>query len=395
MSEEILTTREKIVWEIVASGQNNESYASERLNRMYCSGAYVKRTQLCQICPGGHEMMERRVRCSSATCMALAVSQPNKKPMCAKVWKVWQCSNTDCWRIMATAVPHVQGSASCSGTRGPARPLSGDCPRGTSCCELGSAVHRAVITLAMRKYIGEMDKTGLAPRHIRSSLRCYTEAPPQNGVPTYEQVARCVKILRSKYGERNLVASLKALVREFALHSGIDADKAFIFGDTLDGDGFPRVGKEEDDDALVLGISTVGLLEKLRAFQKSNIFALFHLDATIKLSEIGYPGITCGFSDCSLKYHLAAVFIVSRLPSIRRFYPPYCKFIVHEYPKIDAVLGDAEDAQFNALQLFPQFQGAVFIMGFFHILCNVRKRTHQFDNDAGATVYKGNIAMHF
>ncbi|GMF63796.1 unnamed protein product [Phytophthora fragariaefolia] len=245
----------------------------------------------------------------------------------------------------------------------------------------------------MRKYRGEIYETGLVPRHIWSSLRRYTEAPPLNGVPTYELVARRVKILRTKHGKRNSVASLKARVREFPLHSGIDADKAFIFGDTLDDDGFPRVGKEEDDDAFVLGISTVGLLETLRAFQQLNIFALYHLDATFKLSEIGYPVITCGFSDCSRKYHLAAVFVVSRLTrteysSVLSAVLQVYRKLFTQYPKIDAVLGDAEDAQFNVLQRFPQFQGAVFIVCFFHVPFNVRKRALQLDNAAGAMVYK-------
>ncbi|EGZ29309.1 hypothetical protein PHYSODRAFT_418632, partial [Phytophthora sojae] len=167
-----------------------------------------------------------------------------------------------------------------------------------------------------------------------------------------------------------------------------------------DDDGFPRIGKGEDDDALVLGVSTVGLLEKLRSFQESNIFALFHLDATFKLSEIGYPVITCGFSDYSRKYHLAAVFVVSRLThvefsSVRAAVLQVYHKLFSQYPKIDAVLGDAEDAQYNALQSSPQFRGATFLMCFFHVLYNVRKRTRQLDDAAGAMVYKGIIAMHF
>ncbi|EGZ08982.1 hypothetical protein PHYSODRAFT_418797, partial [Phytophthora sojae] len=156
---------------------------------MCCSSAYVKRVkETCQICPGDHEMDERRIRCSSVTCIALAVPKGNKKPMCVKVWKVWQCPSTNAWRILRTAVEHTRGSAGCGG------------------------VHRAVITPAMRTYIGDMDETGLAPRHIWSGLRRYSEAPPLNGVPTYEQVARCVKSLRAKHGERNSVESLQKLV---------------------------------------------------------------------------------------------------------------------------------------------------------------------------------------
>ncbi|EGZ21993.1 hypothetical protein PHYSODRAFT_491991 [Phytophthora sojae] len=87
-------------------------------------------------------MEERRLRCSSATCVNLSVPTGRKKPQCSKVWKVWQCSQFHTWQIMATVVPHAHGDACCEGK------------------------HRAIITPAMKKYIGDMDETGLAPRHI-------------------------------------------------------------------------------------------------------------------------------------------------------------------------------------------------------------------------------------
>lgn len=242
---------------------------------------------------------------------------------------------------MTTAIPHARGDANCDGK------------------------HRAILTVAMKNYIGDMDETGLAPRHIWSGLRRYSAAPPINGVPSYKQVARCVKYLRAKHGDRNSVDALKALVRGFPLSSGMDAGNAFIFGPSVDDQGFPRVGKGEDHDSLILGVTTISLLEKVKSFQHENMFSLFHIDATFKLSEIGYPVITFGFSDCSRKYHLGAMFVVSRLTHCE--YAGVLSALLQVYktlfslkPKIDAVLSDAEKAQYNALQSIPQFQDAKF-----------------------------------
>ncbi|KAF1785360.1 hypothetical protein GQ600_5828 [Phytophthora cactorum] len=40
-------------------------------------------------------------------------------------------------------------------------------------------------------------------------------------------------------------------------------------------------------------------------------FRLSHTDATFKLSDLGYPAVSCGFTDRSRVYHIAAIVIVS------------------------------------------------------------------------------------
>jgi hypothetical protein len=321
-------------------------------------------------------MTERRLRCTSKTCISLAVRVGRAKPKCSKVWKVWQCSSSHRWVVLTTPTQHARGDMDCRAT------------------------HRAVVTAAMKKYIKDMDETGLAPRHIWSGMRRCAAAPPLNGQPSYPQVVRCVKYQRTKSGERNSIDAIKALVREYALQSGIDEDKAFMFGPTLDDGGFPWVGSGNDDDSFVMGVTTVRLLQKVKHFNQDNVFSLFHIDATFKLSEIGYPVITCGFSDSSRKYHLAAMFVVSRLTQLE--YAGVLTALLQVYqrlfqsqPKIDAVLSDAEDAQYNGLQATAHFKDAKFLMCFFHVLYNVRKRTRQLEDRAGAVIYEGVVAMHF
>ncbi|OWZ14963.1 hypothetical protein PHMEG_00011480 [Phytophthora megakarya] len=226
----------------------------------------------------------------------------------------------------------------------------------------------------------------------RAILTAAIATPPLDGVPTYKQVAICVKHLRLKHGDRNSVESLKALAREFPHCSGIHAEKAFIFGPAIDDEGYSRVGCGEDDNSLILGVTAISLLVKMKTLIQENMLILFHIDATFKLSEIGYPVSTCGFSDRSRKYHVAAMLIVSRFYHTL-FYPAPSSLrkIIFLRPNIDAVLGDAENVQYNALQSIPQFQNATFLMCFLRVVQCDETNT-QLDDYAGAMVYKGIIA---
>ncbi|OWZ19922.1 hypothetical protein PHMEG_0005747 [Phytophthora megakarya] len=161
--------------------------------------------------------------------------------------------------------------------------------------------HRSILTIAIKNYISDMDETGLPPRHILSALRCYRSATPLNGVPTYKQIARYFNPLRLKRGDRSFVESLKTFIRKFQLCAAIDAEKAFIYVPTIDNEGYP-LGK----------ITTLSRLKKMKALQQANMFSLFHIEASFKLSEIGYLVVTCGFSDRSQSIILVVMFIVGR-----------------------------------------------------------------------------------
>ncbi|KAG3087147.1 hypothetical protein PC121_g4705 [Phytophthora cactorum] len=236
-----------------------------------------------------------------------------------------------------------------------------------------------------------MDETGLAPRHIGSGLRRCAGTTPLNGQPSCDQVVRCVQYLRVKNGEHHTVNSIKALLREFPMQSGIDEDKAFMFGPTLDDDGFAHVYQGEDNSSFIIKVTTIGLLEKVKYFQQGGVFSLFHIDATFKPSEIGYLVITCSFSDSSRKYHLTAMFVVTQLTQYE--YAGVLSGLLQVYhkllqvmPMIDPTLGDAEDAQYNGLTATDSFQQATFLMCFFHALYNVRKQTRQLDDQTGTVV---------
>ncbi|ETI36047.1 hypothetical protein F443_17756, partial [Phytophthora nicotianae P1569] len=63
--------------------------------------------------------------------------------------------------------------------------------------------------------------------------------------------------------------------------------------------------------------------------------------------------------------------------------------------RIDAVMGDAEAAQLNGLIELIDFQSSSYLMGFFHVLYNVRKRIRHLPECVRATVYCGILDMHY
>ncbi|EGZ09130.1 hypothetical protein PHYSODRAFT_525749, partial [Phytophthora sojae] len=57
------------------------------------------------------------------------------------------------------------------------------------------------------------------------------------------------------------------------------------------------VGNGEYDEPLILGITSLKLMQNIGSLQDREAFLIFHLDATFKLSDIGYPVVMCGFTD--------------------------------------------------------------------------------------------------
>lgn len=67
------------------------------------------------------------------------------------------------------------------------------------------------------------------------------------------------------------------------------------------------------DDSFVIGVTSRALVNVSIEYASDSRFTLFHADATFKLSGLGYPIITCGFSDTTRSCQLAAILVVSRL----------------------------------------------------------------------------------
>ncbi|OWZ14675.1 LOW QUALITY PROTEIN: hypothetical protein PHMEG_00011805 [Phytophthora megakarya] len=151
------------------------------------------------------------------------------------------------------------------------------------------------------------------------------------------------------------------------------------------------VGNGEDDEPLILGITSMKLMQSILNLQRKERFLIFHIDATYKLSDIGYPVITCGFTDRRRVYHVASIYLVSQQTE-NEYYEAIRSFVrvvferMHAELRIDAVMGDGDKAQFNVISIFDVF---------FHVLYNVRKRIQHLADSIRAVVYRGVLDMHY
>ncbi|GMF51698.1 unnamed protein product [Phytophthora fragariaefolia] len=223
----------------------------------------------------------------------------------------------------------------------------------------------------MREFIQRMDDKSVPPRLIWSNLLRAPEIPtPALGFPSCAQILRNLKYNRWLQGTKNCILRTRQLVRSKVFASGMNPETAFVFGNREDDEGFPFVGNGQDEEPLILGITSLKLMMSIVALQARESFLIFHLDATFKLSDLGYPVITCGFTDRSRSYHLGAVFIVSQrtqheyyeaLGAFARTFHKYTSFTL----RVDAIMGDAEDAQLNGLRRIREFSTSPYLMCFF------------------------------
>jgi hypothetical protein len=57
-------------------------------------------------------------------------------------------------------------------------------------------------------------------------------------------------------------------------------------------------------DPFVVGVSSIGLLAKMKEFKDKNQCAMLHIDATYKIKKESYPLVVLGISDVARRFHL-------------------------------------------------------------------------------------------
>ncbi|EGZ12316.1 hypothetical protein PHYSODRAFT_377643, partial [Phytophthora sojae] len=87
---------------------------------------------------------------------------------------------------------------------------------------------------------------------------------------------------------------------------------AFVFGAKLDVDGMTYVGSGDDDDPFIVGVTSLAILDSCIRFSTGDALSCSMLTQPFELSDIGYPVITCGFTDQARRYQVGAFFVVSR-----------------------------------------------------------------------------------
>eukprot|EP00644_Phytophthora_capsici_P006914 jgi/Phyca11/103418/e_gw1.8.324.1 len=135
-----------------------------------------------------------------------------------------------------------------------------------------------------------MAAEGLKPLRIRNGLRLKFDIPSAQ-MPELSTVQTFVNnFARSKLGNH-------------------DRDAALTFTWKQDGNGEALVGEGTDSSPFVVGVTTRKLLCLLRREPTSFVF---HIDATYKLTQVGYPVLVIGISDECRSFHLVAFIVVSQ-----------------------------------------------------------------------------------
>uniref|UniRef100_K3WVH2 Uncharacterized protein n=1 Tax=Globisporangium ultimum (strain ATCC 200006 / CBS 805.95 / DAOM BR144) TaxID=431595 RepID=K3WVH2_GLOUD len=117
----------------------------------------------------------------------------------------------------------------------------------------------------------------------------------RRGWPSPKQLASPVKTIRRNQGAKNLIKVIEELVRLCSYTPDIKPKKRLFSGQRSD--GYPHVGSGEDDDPFIMDVAYVALINNYLTYVSSDRFAIFHANATFKLSDLGYPVITCAFTD--------------------------------------------------------------------------------------------------
>ncbi|OWZ11058.1 hypothetical protein PHMEG_00015977 [Phytophthora megakarya] len=121
--------------------------------------------------------------------------------------------------------------------------------------------------------------------------------------------------------------------------------------------------------------------------------------ATFKLSDLGHPVITCGYTDHARQYQVAAIFVVSRRTNheYKECFWSLSKLVYNirgVSKQATTVMGDAEDAPYIAIQNTPGFSQSTMQMCFFHVIYNVRKRIEHFPVDDSMVIMRFIMDIH-
>ncbi|KAE9265846.1 hypothetical protein PR003_g32329, partial [Phytophthora rubi] len=192
--------------------------------------------------------------------------------------------------------------------------------------------------------------------------------------------------------------AVRKKIRDAAFTGGEEETAAFTFTSRSDRNGNASTGNGSDRDPFVVGVSSKKLLRRADRDPESFIF---HMDATYKLTQVGYPVVVVGISDRARRFHLLAIFIVSQqqqqhhaevLELLR------CVFeAVTEKPlRVRYVMGDADAAQWNAVhEVLARDNDLMFLMCYFHVAKKIYEKTRGMLPDTAASVMTDLHELHF
>ncbi|KAK1930970.1 hypothetical protein P3T76_013559 [Phytophthora citrophthora] len=156
-----------------------------------------------------------------------------------------------------------------------------------------------------------MATVGMKPARIYTALLHHFGLPPSE-LPPLQQVQNFVcHFRRTKLGRSGTIASIEDAVYNRSFTGTESEHEPFRFGWEIDGEGKIVVGNGSSENPFLVGFFFTKAL--LRQASRSSGTFTFHLGATSKTNQVGYPVITCGITDIARRFRLFALFVISQL----------------------------------------------------------------------------------
>ncbi|OWZ12756.1 hypothetical protein PHMEG_00014031 [Phytophthora megakarya] len=179
-------------------------------------------------------------------------------------------------------------------------------------------------------------------------------------------------VQRFVHNHLSVLGAVRLKVRGAGYTGHESETSAFTFAWRCNQDGKPEVGNGTDKDPFVVGITTKNLL---RHADRDPASFVLHIDATYKLSQVGYPVVMVGVSDKQgSSTYLLAVFIVSQ--EKKEQYTELLSLLSRVYQVVTG----------KKLQVFNVF---------FHVAKKIYEKTRVLDTNVAAMVMSHLPKLHF
>ncbi|OWY95954.1 hypothetical protein PHMEG_00033902 [Phytophthora megakarya] len=202
-----------------------------------------------------------------------------------------------------------------------------------------------------------MATQGLRPARIRNSMPRKFQVAIE-GLPELKVVQNVSNYFRKTYVMNNdFVDEIADYIHTFEFNGSEADSSAFTFSWRNDDNGHIDVGIGSDEKPFVVGVTSKKLLSRLDRPVDSFVF---HVNATFKVTQVEYPvlGLETQYTDMLNALRLMYFRIMQK--SLTVYY----------------VMGDAEDAQYKAIQnTFGSDNTIRILIYYFHVISNVLKRT--------------------
>ncbi|KAG6608822.1 uncharacterized protein IUM83_14815 [Phytophthora cinnamomi] len=265
-------------------------------------------------------------------------------------------------------------------------------------CTPARAPRKPVLTRAMKEIVMDWAAQGLKPKRIYNALLPRFNLT-ESTAPSVASVQRFAHYhVTGRLGGSDLLDAVRQKIKDRGFTCHEEEAAAFTFTSRSDRDGKPITGNGSDSDPFVVGISSKKLLRRADRDPESFIF---HLDATYKLTQVGYPVVVVGISDRARRFHLVAIFIVSQQQ--QQNFAEILGMLAHTYMSVTGkplrvryVMGDADAAQWSAVNdVFGEECNYMFLMCYFHVAKKVFEKTRSLPPAMAASVMEAIHKMHF